>query len=38
MGILRTTVIIDPDGKVRKIFPRVKVAGHVDKVLAAIDE
>ena len=36
MGILRTTVIIGPDGKVQKIFPRVKVAGHVDKVLAAI--
>jgi peroxiredoxin len=31
-------VIIDPDGKVKKIFPRVKVGGHVDKVLAAIDE
>jgi peroxiredoxin Q/BCP len=37
MGILRTTVIIGADGKVQKIFPRVKVAGHVDKVLAAIE-
>ena len=38
MGILRTTVIVGPDGKVQKIFPRVKVAGHVDKVLAAIED
>lgn len=37
MGILRTTVIIGPDGKVQKIFPRVKVDGHVDEVLAAIE-
>ena len=37
MGILRTTVVIGADGKVKKIFPRVKVAGHVDKVLAAIE-
>ncbi len=36
MGIVRTTVILDPEGKVRKIFPKVKVAGHVDAVLAAL--
>jgi peroxiredoxin Q/BCP len=35
-GLIRTTVVIDPDGKVAKVFPRVKVDGHVDKVLAAI--
>jgi peroxiredoxin Q/BCP len=35
-GILRTTVIIDEDGKVARVFPRVKVAGHVDEVLAAL--
>jgi peroxiredoxin len=29
--------VIGPDGKVVKVFPRVKVDGHVDKVLAAID-
>jgi peroxiredoxin Q/BCP len=38
MGILRTTVIIGPDGRVRKIFPKVKVAGHAEAVLAALDE
>jgi thioredoxin-dependent peroxiredoxin len=35
-GILRTTVVIDEDGKVAKVFPKVKVAGHVEKVLAAL--
>ncbi len=38
LGIIRTTVVISPDGKVKKIFPKVKVAGHADAVLAAIDE
>ena len=36
MGILRTTVVIGSDGKVQKIFPKVKVAGHVEAVLAAL--
>ena len=35
-GILRTTVIIDEEGKVAKVFPRVKVAGHIEDVLAAL--
>jgi peroxiredoxin Q/BCP len=35
-GIIRTTVVIGPDGKVTRVFPRVKVDGHVDKVLEAI--
>ncbi len=37
MGILRSTVILDPSGKVAKVFPNVKVKGHVEKVLAALD-
>jgi peroxiredoxin Q/BCP len=36
-GILRSTVIIDPAGKVARVFPRVKVAGHADEVIAALD-
>jgi len=32
MGIERTTVIIDEKGKVQKIFPKVKVKGHVEEV------
>ena len=35
-GILRTTVVIDEDGKVAKVFPKVKVAGHVEDVLAVL--
>jgi peroxiredoxin Q/BCP len=33
MGIVRTTFIIDPKGKIAKIFPKVKVTGHVDQIL-----
>lgn len=38
MGIERTTVLIDKEGKVRKIFPKVKVQGHVSEVLQALKE
>ena len=38
MGIIRTTVVIGPDGKVKKVFPKVKVDGHAEAVLAALDE
>ena len=37
MGIIRSTVVIDSGGKVLHNFPKVKVAGHVEAVLAAID-
>jgi len=36
LGIIRTTVLIDGEGIVRKIFPKVRVSGHVDKVLEAL--
>jgi thioredoxin-dependent peroxiredoxin len=36
MGIERTTFIVDEKGKIARIFPKVKVAGHVDEVLAAL--
>jgi thioredoxin-dependent peroxiredoxin len=35
MGIVRTTFIIGPDQKILKIFPKVKVKGHVDEILAS---
>jgi peroxiredoxin Q/BCP len=38
MGIERTTFIIDRAGKIRKVFPKVKVNGHPDEVLAALNE
>ncbi len=36
MGIERTTFVIDRDGIVRKVFPKVKVNGHTAEVLAAL--
>ena len=33
MGVVRTTFVIDKDGTVRKIYPRVKVQDHADQVL-----
>ncbi len=38
MGIERTTVIIDKQGKIAKIFPKVKVAGHTEEVLKVLSE
>jgi len=35
-GTIRTTVIVGPDGKVEKVFPKVKVDGHVTSVLEAL--
>lgn len=32
-GIARTTFIIDENGRIQKIFEKVKVKGHVDEVL-----
>ena len=36
LGIERTTFIIDGAGKIQEIFPKVKVDGHVEEVLAAL--
>ena len=36
MGVDRATFVIDPAGKIKKIFPKVKVDGHAEEVLAAI--
>ena len=38
MGIERTTFVIGPDGKIAKLFPKVKVDGHSAAVLAALAE
>ena len=38
MGIERTTFIIDEQGKISHIFPKVKVDQHYDQVLDALDE
>jgi peroxiredoxin Q/BCP len=36
MGVVRSTFVIDAEGIVRRVFPRVKVDGHSDAVLAAL--
>jgi peroxiredoxin Q/BCP len=36
LGINRSTVLIDPDGVVRRIWRNVKVDGHTDEVLEAV--
>lgn len=38
MGIIRSTVVIGADGKIAKHFPKVKVDGHADEVLAVLSE
>lgn len=37
-GIERTTFIIDENGRIKKIFPKVKVNGHVKEVLEALKD
>jgi peroxiredoxin Q/BCP len=36
MGVERSTFIINKEGKIAKIFPKVKPAGHAAEVLAAL--
>jgi thioredoxin-dependent peroxiredoxin len=36
MGIVRTTYVLDAEGKVTHVFPKVKVDGHIREVLAAL--
>ncbi|MCP3100616.1 thioredoxin-dependent thiol peroxidase [Myxococcus sp. K15C18031901] len=36
LGITRATFLIGPDGKVKQVWPKVKVDGHVAEVLAAL--
>ena len=38
MGVERTTFIIDEEGKIAHIFPKVKVDGHTEKVLEKLKE
>jgi peroxiredoxin Q/BCP len=38
MGVARTTFVIGRDGKIKAVFPNVKVEGHADQVLEALKE
>lgn len=33
IGVVRTTFLIDPDGKIAQVWEKVRVNGHADKVL-----
>jgi thioredoxin-dependent peroxiredoxin len=35
MGVVRTTFLIGPDGRIAQIWPKVSVAGHAAEVLTA---
>jgi peroxiredoxin Q/BCP len=35
LGIIRSTVLIGPDGRIARIWPKVKVDGHAEAVLEA---
>ena len=35
-GILRTTFVIGPDGRIKKVFERVKPKGHAGEVLETL--
>lgn len=37
MGMLRTTYLIDAEGKVEQVWTKVKPAGHASEVLAAVN-
>ena len=37
MGVKRTTFLIDEEGKIVKIFKRVKVEEHADEILKAFE-
>ena len=36
MGVERTTVVIDPEGRIARVFEKVKPAGHAEQVMAAL--
>jgi peroxiredoxin Q/BCP len=36
LGMIRSTFVIDAGGVVRKVFPRVKVDGHVEEVIEVV--
>ncbi len=38
LGIERTTVLIDEQGRIAKVFPKVTVDGHFDEVIEALTQ
>jgi peroxiredoxin Q/BCP len=38
MGTPRTTSLVDPAGRIARVWPKVRPEGHAGEVLAALDE
>jgi peroxiredoxin Q/BCP len=38
MGVDRATFIVDPEGKIARVFPKVNPAGHSLEILSALNE
>lgn len=38
VGIERTTFVIDEEGRIERLFPKVQIDGHDAEVLAAVRE
>jgi len=38
MGIIRSTFVIDAEGRIRQIFSNVRIKKHVENVVAALDQ
>ena len=36
MGVVRTTVLIGPDGRIARVWDKVRVSGHAEEVLEAV--
>lgn len=38
MGTARTTFLVDPDGRIARVWPKVKPQGHAAEVMGVLDE
>lgn len=38
MGLIRSSFLIDPDGRIARVWPKVKADGHAEQVFAALNE
>ena len=36
MGMIRSTYLLDPEGRILRIWPKVRVKGHAEEVLEAV--
>jgi peroxiredoxin Q/BCP len=36
LGVIRSSVLIDPGGTVRKVWPKAKSSGHAQEVIEAL--